>query len=74
MSDKLKILMDSEELKKDCENLKEFNKMRDSKLFQILNEELDEFINNEDEYTEHEIFLLYRYYGKILSRLKGECE
>ena len=68
-------LIDDEMLKEDCKNLREFNSMKDSKLFTVLNEVLQEFIDSE-KCSYEETLAVYRYYGKILERLKGDsvCE
>jgi hypothetical protein len=75
LASELAKLIDDEMLKEDCKNLSEFNRMKDNKLFIVLNEVLQEFIDSE-KCNYEEILAVYKYYGKILDRLKGDrvCE
>ncbi|HQD92968.1 MAG TPA: hypothetical protein PK924_06860 [Bacilli bacterium] len=64
-------LIDDEMLKEDCQKLKDFNHMKDSKIFKVLSEELQRIVEDE----QHDIettYAIYKYYGRVLNRLKGD--
>ena len=64
-------LIDNEMLEEDCQKLKDFNQMKDSKIFKILNEELQKIIEDDQHDTET-VCAIYKYYGRVLNRLKGD--
>lgn len=64
-------LIDDEMLKEDCKKLRGFNQMKDSKIFKILNEELQKIIDD-DQHDIETIYAIYKYYGRVLNRLKED--
>ena len=64
-------IIDDEMLKEDCKKLRDFNQMKDSKIFKILNEELQKIIEDDQHDTET-VYAIYKYYGRVLNRLKGD--
>ena len=64
-------LIDNEMLEEDCQKLRDFNQMKDSKIFKVLNEELQRIIEDEQHDTET-VYAIYKYYGRVLNRLKGD--
>lgn len=64
-------LIDDEILKEDCRKLRDFNQMKDSKIFKVLNEELQKIIEDNQHDTET-VYAIYKYYGRILNRLKED--
>lgn len=71
MASEFSKLIDDEVLKEDCKKLRDFNQMKDSKIFKVLNEELQKIIEDE----QHDIettYAIYKYYGRVLNRLKGD--
>lgn len=64
-------LIDDEMLKEDCKKLRDFNQMKDSKIFKVLNEELQRIVED-DQYDTETVYAIYKYYGRVLNRLKGD--
>ena len=64
-------LIDDEMLEEDCKKLRDFNKMKDSKIFKILNEELQKIVED-DQHDIETTYAIYKYYGRVLNRLKGD--
>ena len=64
-------LIDDEMLKEDCQKLKDFNQMKDNKIFKVLNDELQKIIEDEQHNIET-VHAIYKYYGRVLNRLKGD--
>ncbi|MGJ0846466.1 hypothetical protein ACR77J_07250 [Tissierella praeacuta] len=56
-------------LQEDCEKLRQYD---DKKwIRKMLKDELDKFVED-NKHTYEEVFVLYKYYGRILNRLKGD--
>ena len=64
-------LIDDEMLEEDCKKLRDFNKMKDSKIFKILNEELQKIVED-DQHDIETTYAIYKYYDKVLNRLKED--
>ena len=58
-------------LKEDCKKLRDFNQMKDSKIFKILNEELQKIVED-DQHDIETTYAIYKYYDKVLNRLKED--
>jgi hypothetical protein len=55
----------------DCQKLKDFNQMKDNKIFKVLSEELQK-IAEDEQHDIATVYAIYKYYGRVLNRLKGD--